>query len=40
VTYAESVADPAFFDATDYAGAVDPAGGDDWFAGWTLEGTL
>jgi hypothetical protein len=38
--YAESVADPAFFDATDYAGAVDPAGGDDWFAGWTLPGTL
>jgi hypothetical protein len=39
-TYAESVADPAFFDATDYAGAVDPAGGDDWFAGWTLDGSL
>jgi hypothetical protein len=39
-TYAVSVADPAFFDATDYAGAVDPAGGDDWYAGWTLEGTL
>jgi hypothetical protein len=35
----ESVADPGFFDATDYAGAVDPAG-DDWWAGWTLEGTL
>lgn len=39
VTYAESVADPSFFDATDYAGAVDPAG-DDWFDGWTLDGTL
>lgn len=39
-TYAESVADPAFFDATDYAGAVDPAGGDDWYAGWTLPDTL
>lgn len=39
-TYAESVADPSFFDATDYAGAVDPAGGDDWYAGWTLPGTL
>jgi hypothetical protein len=39
-TYAESVADPAFFDDTDYAGAVDPAGGDDWYAGWTLPGTI
>lgn len=39
-TYPESVADPAFFDATDYAGAVDPAGGDDWYAGWTIAGTL
>lgn len=39
-THAESVADPDFFDVTDYAGAVDPAGGDDWYAGWTLEGSL
>jgi hypothetical protein len=41
MTYAESVADPAFFDATDYAGAVDPdAAGPFWYEGWTLEGSL
>jgi len=39
-TYAESVADETFFDATDYAGAVDPDGSDLWYAGWTLPGTL
>lgn len=39
-TYAESVADPAFFDTTDFAGAVDPSASSPWFAGWTLEGTL
>ena len=40
-TYAESEADPAFFDATTYAGAVDPtASAPFWFEGWTLQGTL
>jgi hypothetical protein len=40
-TYAESVADPAFFDATDYAGAVDPgAAAPFWYEDWTLDGTL
>ena len=39
-TYAESVADPAFFDVTDYAGAVNPDGSDVWYQGWTLDGTL
>jgi hypothetical protein len=39
-TYAESVADPAFFDATDYAGAVDPAATTFWFDGWTIGGSL
>lgn len=39
-TYAESVADPAFFDATDYAGAVDPNATSFWYTGWTLPGTL
>lgn len=39
-TYAESVADPAFFDVTDYAGAVNPNGTDLWFQGWTVEGSL
>lgn len=41
LTYPESVADPAFFDVTDYAGAVDPqAVAPFWFEGWTLDGTL
>ena len=39
-TYAESEADPAFFDATDYAGAVDPAATTFWYDGWTIEGSL
>jgi hypothetical protein len=39
-TYAESVADPSFFDVTDYAGAVNPDGSDLWYEGWTLPGTL
>ncbi|WP_019529116.1 hypothetical protein [Dasania marina] len=41
-TYAASVADPSFFDATDYAGAVDPtaAGADNWYQGWIVEGSL
>lgn len=39
-TYIESVADPAFFDATDYAGAVNPDGSDNWYEGWILDGTL
>lgn len=39
-TYAESVADPAFFDATDFAGAVDPSASSTWYEGWTLDGTL
>ncbi|MEH6559385.1 MAG: hypothetical protein V7459_13575 [Oceanicoccus sp.] len=39
-TYSESVADPAFFDASDYAGAVNPDGSDLWYQGWVIEGTL
>ncbi len=39
-TYPASVADPDFFDVTDYAGAVDPAATTFWYEGWTLEGTL
>jgi len=38
--YPESVADPEFFDATGYIGAVNPDGSDIWWAGWTLSGTL
>lgn len=40
ITYPESVADPAFFDATDYAGAINPDGSDNWYEGWILDGTL
>jgi len=40
MTYIESVADESFFDATDYAGAVNPDGSDLWYEGWTLPGTL
>lgn len=40
-TYPESVGDVAFFDATDYLGAVDPAGSAPfWYEGWTVEGSL
>ncbi|QIB67238.1 hypothetical protein [Kineobactrum salinum] len=39
-TYSVSVADPDFFDATDYAGAVDPNASSLWYEGWTLEGSL
>lgn len=39
-TYAASVADPDFFDATDYAGAVDPNASSLWFEGWTVSGSL
>ena len=39
-SYPESVADPDFFDATNYIGAVNPDGSDIWWAGWTLSGTL
>ena len=35
-----SVADVNFFDAADYAGAVNPDGSDLWFEGWTVEGSL
>lgn len=39
--YPASVADEAFFDATDYIGAVDPAAvGPFWYEGWTVEGSL
>jgi len=38
--YPESVADPEFFDATSYIGAVNPDGSDIWWADWTLSGTL
>lgn len=39
-SFTESVADPAFFDVTTYAGAVDPSATTPWYAGWTLDGTL
>lgn len=39
-TYPVSVADPAFFDVTDYAGAVDPSATSFWYEGWTLPDTL
>lgn len=38
--FSESVADESFLDATDYAGAVDPAGNDNWYEGWIVEGSL
>ena len=39
--YPSSVADEAFFDATDYVGAVDPNGAAPfWYEGWTIEGSL
>ncbi|MEM1114737.1 MAG: hypothetical protein AAGI11_22680, partial [Pseudomonadota bacterium] len=36
----ESVADPSFLDSTTFMGAVDPAGGSPFWAGWTLPGTV
>ncbi|MCR8922561.1 hypothetical protein NO559_07240 [Dasania sp. GY-MA-18] len=36
----ESTADASFLDDTDYAGAVDPAGSDDWFSTWIVSGSL
>lgn len=39
-TYSASLADPAFFEATDYAGAVDPSASSAWFEGWTVSGSL
>lgn len=39
-TYPESTANPDFLDQTDFMGAVNPDGSDNWFEGWTLEGTL
>ncbi|MDP4790121.1 MAG: hypothetical protein NWR64_09045, partial [Haliea sp.] len=39
-TYPASLADPAFFEATDYAGAVDPSATTFWFQGWTVPGSL
>lgn len=38
--YASSLADPAFFDVTDYAGAVNPNGTELWYQGWIVEGSL
>ena len=32
--------DASFFDATTYMGAVNPDGSDDWWAGWTVPGSL
>ena len=37
-TYAVSVADPTFFDVTDYAGAINPRGTRPWYEGWSLFG--
>lgn len=39
-THPESTADSSFLDTTDYAGAVDPAGSDDWFSAWIVEDSL
>ncbi len=39
-TYAESTADDAFLDDTDYLGAVDPDATSFWYAGWTVDGSL
>jgi hypothetical protein len=39
-TYPASLADPDFFEATDYAGAVDPSATSFWYAGWTVSGSL
>lgn len=39
-TYPVSVADPDFFDVTDYAGAVDPNASSLWYEGWTIPGSL
>jgi len=40
-TYAESTADDAFLDDTDYLGAVDPdAMAPFWYEGWTVSGSL
>lgn len=39
-TYAQSLADETYLDATDYMGAVDPNATSFWYAGWTLDGTL
>jgi hypothetical protein len=39
-SFAESVADASFLDATDYIGAVDPDAASAWWASWTLEGTV
>jgi hypothetical protein len=38
---AESTALTTFLDATNYIGAVNPAGGANlWFQGWTVPGSL
>jgi len=40
-TYGQSTADPAYLEATNYIGAVDPAASAPfWYSDWTLEGTL
>jgi hypothetical protein len=36
----ESTAKTSFLDNTSFIGAVNPSGGDLWFQGWTLPGTL
>ena len=38
--YAESTADPDFFDEAPFVGAVNPDGSDPWWAGWTINGSL
>ena len=37
---AESTADDAFLDDTDYLGAVDPDATDFWYSDWTVDGSL
>lgn len=38
--YPDSVADVDYLDATDYLGAVEPGASAQWYAGWTVEGSL
>ena len=39
-TYPISVADPSFFEATTYAGAIDPSATEMWYEGWIIQGSL
>ena len=39
-TYAESMADETYLDATDYMGAIDPDATTFWYTGWIVSGSL